>query len=165
MNARANSNWGVRTRIATAVDVSAMTSVVNAAFAVESFIEGTRTDSTGMNQMMQNGEFLVAENESARVVACVYTEIHGERGYFGMLAVDPSAQGTGMGRLMVESAENHCRQRGCQWMDITVLSVRPELLPFYRQLGYVEARTEEFRSSRPLKEGIECHSIILSKVL
>jgi hypothetical protein len=41
MNANVNSNWDLRTRIATAADVSAMTSVVNAAFAIESYMEGT----------------------------------------------------------------------------------------------------------------------------
>jgi len=82
-----------------------------------------------------------------------------------MLAVDPSRQGTGLGRLMVEAAENHCRQRGCTWMDISVLSLRPELLPFYRKLGYVETSTEEFHPSSPLKSGFECHSIVMSKRL
>jgi ribosomal protein S18 acetylase RimI-like enzyme len=142
-----------------------MIAVVNAAFAVEHFIEGTRTDAERMRGMMQKGEFLVAEDGIGRIVASVYTELRRERGYFGMLAVDPPRQGMGLGRVMVEAAEKHCRLRGCRWMDISVLTLRQELLPFYRKLGFVETRTEEFRPSRPLKPGFECRSIVMSKAL
>jgi hypothetical protein len=50
-------------------------------------------------------------------------------------------------------------------MDITVLSLRTELPPFYRKLGYVETGAEEFRTSRPLKDGVQCHCIVMSKAL
>lgn len=145
--------------------MAAMIAIVNAAFAVETFLDGTRTDEERMAEMMRKGEFLLAEREPGRLVACVYTELRAERGYFGMLAVDPSAQGAGLGRRMVEAAEDYCRHRGCKFMDITVLSLRPELPPFYRKLGYVETGIEEFRPSRPLREGIECHCIVMSKAI
>ncbi len=165
MAASANPEPAVRVRIATPEDMGAMIPVVNAAFAVEHFIEGTRTDAERMGELMRKGEFLVAEYEAARVFASVYTELRGERSYFGMLAVDPGRQGSGLGRVMVEAAENHCRARGSQWMDISVLSLREELLPFYCKLGYAETRREEFRPSRPLKRGFECHCIVMSKRL
>jgi GNAT superfamily N-acetyltransferase len=142
-----------------------MVDVVNAAFAVENFIDGTRTDGQRMAEMMQKGEFLVAEEDSGKISGCVYVELRGERGYFGMLAVDPSEQGTGLGRLLIEAAESHCRQKGCRWMDISVLTLRPELLPFYEKLGYAETRREAFRPSRPLKKGFECQSIVMTKKL
>jgi GNAT superfamily N-acetyltransferase len=87
------------------------------------------------------------------------------RGYFGMLAVCPAQQGTGLGRRMVEAAEQRCRKHGCHAMDINVLSLRPELRAFYRRLGYVETGSEEFRPSRPLQPGVECHCIVMSKKL
>jgi len=62
---------------------------------------------------MRKGDFLVAENPAGQVVATVYVEVRGERGYFGMLAIDPRQQGTGLGQRMVEAAENHCRQHRC----------------------------------------------------
>jgi len=82
-----------------------------------------------------------------------------------MLAVEPSWQGRGLGRRMIAAAEEHCRTRGCKHMDLAVLSLRPELLPFYRRMGYAETGTEEFRPSVPLKSGVECHCIIMSKKL
>jgi GNAT superfamily N-acetyltransferase len=143
----------------------AMIEIANAAFAIETFLDGTRTDEARMSEMMETGEFLVGQDESGRIVACVYTESRGQRGYFGMLAVAPSQQGKGLARQMIEAAERYCHQRGCRWMDISVLSLRMELLPFYRHLGYAGSGTEEFHPSRPLKEGFECHSIVMSKAL
>ncbi len=142
-----------------------MVSVVNAAFVVEDFIEGERTDSASMAAMMRKGEFLVAEDDSGRIVACVYAEVRSERGYLGMLAIDPPSQRTGLGRMMVEAVEAHCRGRGCRWIDLRVLSPRRELLPFYEKLGYARVRTEEFHPPRPLRREIECYGIILSKAL
>jgi len=154
-----------RIRLAVPSDAANMIRVVNAAFAIETFLEGTRTDEAGMSEMLRTGELLVAEDPSGSVVACVYTECRGERGYFGMLAVDPSQQGKGLGKLMVEAAENHCRRRGCRFMEIAVLSLRTELPPFYRKLGYTETRTEEFLPPLPLKGGMACHKILMSKEL
>ena len=48
---------------------------------------------------------------------------------------------------------------------ITVLSLRPELPPIYRKLGYAETGTEEFHRSQPLKSGVVCHAIVMSKAL
>jgi GNAT superfamily N-acetyltransferase len=155
----------LRIRVATAEDMPAMVDIVNAAFAIETFLDGERINKKQMGEMMQNGQFLVGQDESDRIVACVYIESHGERGYFGMLAIEPSQQGNGLGRQMVEAVEKHCHERGCLWMDMNILSLRPELLPFYRHLGYAESGTEEFRASRRLKHGFECHRIIMSKAL
>jgi ribosomal protein S18 acetylase RimI-like enzyme len=152
-------------RMADVSDRPAMIRVVNAAFAVEQFLEGTRTDDERMAEMMQKGTFLVAGDAAGKIVASVYTEMRGDRAYFGMLAVDPARQGSGLGRQMIEASENFCRSQGAQYMDITVLSLRPELPPLYRSLGYAESGTEEFKPSRPLKAGVECHAIIMSKKL
>lgn len=81
-----------------------------------------------------------------------------------MLGVDPTWQGKGLGGILTEAAEDFCRARGCMDMDISVLSPRRELPPFYRKLGYVETRTEEFHPV-PLKAGFECYSIVMSKKL
>jgi len=155
----------VRIRVATPADTAALIAIVNAAFAIETFLGGSRTDEAQMPEMMRKGKFLVAEDDADHAVASVYTERRGERGYFGMLAVDVARQGTGLGRIMTAAAEDHCRKQGCKLMDITVLSLRPELPPFYRKLGYTETGTEEFHPSRALKDGVKCHCIVMSKAL
>jgi len=165
MSAGEHRKLSLRVRAATAGDVGAIIAIVNEAFAVETFIEGTRTDEKRMTEMTTKGEFLVGETESGRIVASVYVELRGERGYFGMLAVGPAWQGKGLGRVMVEAAENYCRVQGCKQMDISVLSLRPELPAFYRKLGYAETGREELHPSVPLKAGFVCHAIIMSNKL
>ncbi|HKS68141.1 MAG TPA: GNAT family N-acetyltransferase [Candidatus Acidoferrales bacterium] len=165
MASHANPRPTVRIRVATPADIEALIGVVNPAFVVEDFIEGTRTDAAHMAETMKAGEFLLAEDHSGRAVACVYVEVQGERAYMGMLAVEPPRQGTGLGRMMVAAAEDHCRGRGCRWMDLRVLSPRAALLPFYERLGYAQVRTEEFHPPRPLRGTIECYGIIMSKKL
>ena len=158
-------------RIGTAADRPRIISVVNAAFAVEAFIDGPRTDDAQMSGLMQTGAFLILEDDTEfeedarRVLASIYVELRGERGYFGMLAVDPARQGLGLGRVMVEAAESHCRDRGCRHMDIAVLSPRAELVPFYSKLGYFETAREPFAAAHLVKPGVECHSIVMSKAL
>jgi ribosomal protein S18 acetylase RimI-like enzyme len=159
--ARSNSSFTVRP--ATAADMAHMIALVNAAFAVETFIDGTRTDEERLAEMMRSGHLLVADDGSGHIAVAVYIELRGARGYFGMLAVDPARQGGGYGRKMVDAAEDFCRSRGCEAMDITVLSLRPELPPFYRKLGYTETGTEAFHGS--IRSGQECHAIIMSKPL
>jgi GNAT superfamily N-acetyltransferase len=155
----------IHIRVAKSADVQRAVAVVNAAFAVETFLEGQRTDESQFTNMMRKGSFLVAEDDSGQMLAAVYIELRGDCGYFGMLAVNPSWQGSGLGRIMVEAAERYCFRHGCKRMEITVLSLRPELLPFYRKFGYREIGTEKFQPSRPLKDGAECHCVLMSKPL
>jgi len=140
--------------------------LVNDAFSIETYFEGPRTDQAEMTKRLSSGKFLIAkEADTDRTIALVYVETNGERGYFGMLAVDPSRQGTGLGRKIVDAAEDHCRRAGCTHVDINVLSLRTELPPFYRKLGYKETGTEELHPVHSLKPGLKCHVIVMSKSL
>lgn len=152
-------------RPATLSDIPMMLPMINEAFAIETFLEGTRTNAEQLIDMMQKGNFLLGFDSSGELVASVFVKVQGERGYFGMLAVAPAHQGKGLARVMVKAAEDHCRKRGCTAMDLTVLSLRPELRPLYSKFGYLESGTEEFKPSRPLKPGVECHCIVMSKRL
>jgi predicted N-acetyltransferase YhbS len=159
----------IRTRVAASADRPLLIPLINAAFALEDFFEGTRTGEERLEAMMRKGDLLAAEDDSGRLLGCVYTELRpnpsGTRGYLGMLAVDPARQGAGLGMRIMEAGEDHLRRQGCEAVDITVLSLRPELPPVYRRRGYVETGTEEFHTTRPLKSGVECHCIVMSKQL
>lgn len=159
------SSRPIRIRLATGADREHLIPLVNSAFAIETFLEGTRTDQERMAANLRKGEILLAEDRNGEPVGCIYTEVRAERGYLGMLAVAPARQGTGLASLLVQAAEEHLRCRGCVAVDISVLSLRPELLPLYRRFGFVETGREEFAFSRALKPGATCHCIVMSKPL
>lgn len=157
--------FGPRIRLATPADRPRLIALINAAFAIETFLEGTRTDDHRLAAMMQKGEILLAEDPAGQLLACIYAEINSNRGYLGQLAVDPAHQRSGLGKQLLAAAEEHFRTHGCEAIDITVLSLRPELLPIYRRIGFVETGTEEFHMARELKDGQQCHCIKMSKQL
>ena len=161
-----NSCFQSYIRVATDADRPRLIALVNSAFSIETFLEGTRTDDERIAALMQKGCILMAEDASGKLLACVYTEVRGPRGYLGQLAVDPAHQGNGLGRIMVEAAEERLRLEGCEAVDIIVLNLRPELPPLYRRFGYIETGVEEgFRPTRTLAPGLECHGIKMSKKL
>jgi ribosomal protein S18 acetylase RimI-like enzyme len=153
----------IRIRLAQSDDVEPLARLINAAFRVElPFIEGDRTNPHGVRTCMEKGEFLLAEN-SAGLAGCVYVELRGKRGYLGLLGVDPSRQGTGLGRKLMDAAENYFREKGCVAVDLRVISPRAPLPSFYRHLGYVETGTAPFAPEIPLKG--PGHYILMSKNL
>jgi mannitol-1-/sugar-/sorbitol-6-phosphatase len=152
-------------RVAAVADCGVLASLINSAFSVEKFLESERTDEEQLKAMMQKGQFLLGCDTRGELVASVYVEIRGARGYFGMLAVHPGHQKNGLGTKMVGAAEEYCRGKGCGAMDLVVLSLRPELPPLYRKLGYAESGVEEFHSARAFIGTAECHCIVMSKEL
>ena len=155
----------LRVRVASAADCGALAALINSAFAIEKFLEGERTDEKQLKAMMEKGQFLLGCDAGGQLVASVYVEVRGSRGYFGMLAVHPEHQKNGLGSKMVGAAEEYCRGKGCDAMDLCVLSLRPELPPLYRKLGYAESGVEEFHPPRAFIGTAECHCIVMSKEL
>lgn len=57
-------------------------------------------------------------------------------GRISPLVVAEGAQGHGIGRMLVEAAEQWCRKRGCKLMEVTSNDRRAEAHAFYRHMGY-----------------------------
>jgi GNAT superfamily N-acetyltransferase len=137
--------------------------VINAAYEVEKFfVSGDRTDVDTVRRLMTTGRFLVERDAAGALAGVVYVERRGDRGYFGMLAVDPAHQGQGFGRRLIAAAEADAHAGGCHAMDIRVVNLRTELPPFYRRLGYVETATEAVDDPRALQP---FHFVVMSKTL
>jgi GNAT superfamily N-acetyltransferase len=143
--------------------VESLARLINAAFRVEQpFIEGDRINPDGVRAYMEKGKFLLAE-DSAGLAGCVYVELRGDRGYLGLLGVDPPRQGTGLGRKLMDAAENYFREASCRAIDLRIVSARTPLPAFYRHLGYIETGTAPFPPGAPAK--VPCHFILMSKSL
>ncbi|HET9995488.1 MAG TPA: GNAT family N-acetyltransferase [Candidatus Acidoferrum sp.] len=153
----------VNIRLAQGADVQALARLINAAFRVEQpFIEGDRINPDGVRAYLEKGKFLLVE-DSGGLVGCVYVELRGDRGYLGLLAVDPPRQGTGLGRKLMDTAENYFRAAGCRAINLRIVSARAPLPAFYRHLGYAETGTAPFAPDVPVK--VPCHYILMSKSL
>jgi GNAT superfamily N-acetyltransferase len=143
--------------------VEALAALINIAFRVElPFIEGDRINPGGVRAYMGKGKFLIAE-DSAGLVGCVYAELRSDRGYLGLLGVEPRRQGTGLGRRLMDAAEEFFRDAHCVAVDLRIVSARTPLPGFYRHLGYVETGTAPLPPDAPVK--VPCHFILMSKLL
>jgi GNAT superfamily N-acetyltransferase len=126
-------------------DVPAIVALLNAAFAMEwDFINRDRTTAAEIAGYLETGTFFVVDGDADGLGACMYLEQRGDRLYLGMLAVNPAAQGRGLGRQMMAAAEQHAASLGCRAIDIRIVDRRTELPPFYRALGFVDNGTEPF---------------------
>jgi GNAT superfamily N-acetyltransferase len=150
-------------RVAEAADAPAIARLVNAAFRPERFfIDTDRTDPEKVAALLRKGKFLLLF-EGQTLAGCVYTELRGERGYFGLLAVDPQHQRSGLGARLISAAEQHCRSAGCRFMDLTFVNVRQELPAYYKRFGYVESGALPFPEDQVVK--IPVHLVQMSKPL
>jgi len=153
----------VEIRPAQPEDAPAIAALVNRAFQVEAFFTTKdRTSVAEIAAMFERGSFLLAEQDAA-LVGCVFVEPKGERGYFGLLSVDPLRQGSGIGGRLVDAAEEQCRRAGCRAIDIRVVNLRKELPPYYRGRGYQETGREPFPTGEPTK--LPCEFVVMSKSL
>ena len=145
-------------------DVKALTRLINAAFRVEQVaFDGDRVNAEGVQKYITTGTFLLAEDATG-VLGCVYIEARGERSYLGLLSVEPTRQGSGLGRNLMAVAEDLARCAGSRVMDLRVISPRAErLLPFYLRLGYRETGTRPFAAD--LASKVPAHYILMSKPL
>jgi GNAT superfamily N-acetyltransferase len=153
----------VRIRHARSTDVEAIAALINIAFRVElPFIGGDRINPGGVRAYMKKGKFLIAE-DSAGLGGCVYVELRSDRGYLGLLGVEPRRQGNGLGRRLMDAAEEFFRDAHCAAIDLRIVSARTPLPGFYRHLGYVETGTAPLPPDAPAK--VPCHFILMSKLL
>ena len=151
------------TRIAKHADAAKITAVINAAFRIAEkfFLDEDRITQTEVEELLGKGAFLLAETDD-QLDGCVYVELRGERSYLGLLSVDPDRQQGGLGSLLMNAAENYCRERGSGFMDILIVNLREDLPPFYRKRGYVENGTTPFHDA---ETKIPCHFINMAKPL
>jgi GNAT superfamily N-acetyltransferase len=144
-------------------DAEALVLLINRAFEVErEFFTTKRIDLVETLGYFKKGMFLLAEFDGA-IAGCNYIEPRGDSGYFGLLSIDPAYQGRGLGKALVERAEDHCRRAGCSRIWIRVLNHRIELPPFYEKLGYTTAGTEEVEQVPSAR--LPYHFVIMEKPL
>jgi GNAT superfamily N-acetyltransferase len=66
-------------------------------------------------------------------------------GRITILVVTKAAQGTNVGRQLVEAAEDWCRKKGCKLVEVTSNDRRAEAHAFYRHMGYERSSIRFFK--------------------
>lgn len=158
-----DAQLAISVRRATAADVPALTALVNRAYAIEKdFLDGERTTPSEIAELVESGSFLVLERAEGGAAAAVYVEIGADGGYFGMLAVDPELQKTGLGTRLVRIAEAYCQAMGATAVRIRIINLREELSRWYTSLGYRPTGTQPY-THRAVKR--PCHFIEMRRSL
>ena len=143
-------------RTASAGDVQAIVALVQSAYRGEAsragwtteadLLDGQRTDADEVAALIgaPASRILLCEQGGA-LLATAHLEQHGATCHFGMFAVRPDRQGSGLGQAMLVEAERIARDEwGCREMQMTVITLRTELIAWYERRGY--RRTGVFRS-------------------
>jgi ribosomal protein S18 acetylase RimI-like enzyme len=87
---------------------------------------------------------MLAARDGDTLIGCVaVTRKDASLAYLGMLCVVPDLQSAGLGRWLLDAAEDHARALGIAAMEMTVIDSRDSLIAWYERRGY--ARTGETR--------------------
>lgn len=148
-------------RIATEADIPQLVSLVNSAYRGDSskvgwtteadILGGIRTDElTLLEEMRQPGvTILKGTNEEGMIQACVFLQQNHKSIYLGMLTVSPVLQNKGIGKLLLQEAEQFAKENGCDTIHMTVISLRKELIAWYERHGY-----RDTGERKPFVEGV-----------
>lgn len=82
-----------------------------------------------------DGLFWLAERE-ATLIGSVMAGYDGHRGWLYSLGVHPAERGRGLGRRLLQHAEQALAQRGCPKINLQVLTQNEGALAFWRSVGY-----------------------------
>ena len=150
-------------RIATAGDVLELVSLINksyrpngaeAGWTHESeLIEGERVNSQQLTELLEReGSTVLLGLSKAEIVACVNVNEEGGATYIAMLTVKSSYQNVGLGKEMLQLAEEYAEnQYESSAFNLFVISERKELFDFYLRRGY---KSTDITSDYPANAGV-----------
>ncbi|MFH7002647.1 GNAT family N-acetyltransferase [Flavobacterium bizetiae] len=140
-------------------DIPSLTTLINSAYRGETskkgwtteahLLAGKRTTEEELEQIIldpKNTFLKFTEND--KIIGSVLLVEKENQLYVGMLTVSPELQNSGIGKKMLAEAEIHAKTVGFSTLSMTVVSVRSELIAWYKRHGYVETgEREPFPSS------------------
>ncbi|MCO5936274.1 GNAT family N-acetyltransferase [Mucilaginibacter sp. RB4R14] len=135
---------------ATLIDVPELVVLINSAYRGETskkgwtteanLIDGQRIDADGLIEQMDDPKAIILKNtnEDNQITGCVYLQKRSDNLYLGMLTVSPTLQAGGLGRKLLETAEDYARSINYHIITMTVITTRTELLEWYERRGYAK---------------------------
>ncbi|MDX8386717.1 MAG: GNAT family N-acetyltransferase [Gallionella sp.] len=145
------ANTPLSYRIASLTDVKAIATLVNSAYRGESsragwtteadLLDGQRTDVTEICRLidMRDSLFLLCLSDDVIIGSVHLQKLDEATANLGMLVILPVLQGRGLGKRFIREAEELALAR---WeatrIQISVITLRKELIAFYERLGYCQ---------------------------
>lgn len=164
---------------ATVEDISALNNLVNSAYRGESskkgwtteadLLGGIRTSEKGLLETIQTPKTSILKfSEEGEILGCVMLSVKENALYLGMLTVSPELQGSGIGKKLLKFAEIFAQENGIKKIEMTVISIRLELIAWYERHGYLKTgETKPFPMNNPdfgeAKQHLEF--IVMEKVI
>ena len=149
-------------RKANLADVPALVALINKAYRGESsargwtteshLLGGTRTDvqSLATDMSLPGAQVITCSNALGQFIGCTYTKPDTDALYLGMLTVDPDLQANGIGKMLLAEAEKEAALLGLPKMRITVITLRTELITWYKRRGYAATgQVDAFTYAQP----------------
>ena len=139
---------------ATIEDVSSLNKLINSAYRGESskkgwtteanLLEGSRTTEKELTEIIQDKKNTILKfTKNNEIIGCVLLIEKEHHLYLGMLTVLPELQNSGVGKKLMRQAEIHATALGLSKIAMTVISVREELISWYKRNGYVDTGARE----------------------
>nr|WP_315239256.1 GNAT family N-acetyltransferase [uncultured Flavobacterium sp.] len=135
-------------------DIPALVTLINSAYRGETskkgwtteahLLEGKRTDEPEMTEIFLDPKNTILKfTENNTIIGSVLLVEKGHQLYLGMLTVSPELQNSGIGKKLLAEAENYAQSLGLSSIIMTVISVREELIAWYKRHGYVDTGARE----------------------
>jgi ribosomal protein S18 acetylase RimI-like enzyme len=139
---------------ATLQDIPALNILINSAYRGETskkgwtteanLLEGKRTNEEELTETILNPKNTILKyTENDKIIGSVLLVEKENQLYLGMLTVSPELQNSGIGKQLLAEAENHAKALGLSSIIMTVISVREELIAWYKRHGYVDTGERE----------------------
>lgn len=135
-------------------DISSLNKLINSAYRGESskkgwtteaeLLEGSRTTEVELAEIIANtNNTLLKFTEKNQIVGCVLLIEKEQQLYLGMLTVSPEIQNSGIGKKLLHQAEIHAKALDLPKIVMTVISLREELIAWYKRHGYLDTGARE----------------------
>lgn len=99
----------------------------------------TRADESMLRKTLQQpGSVFLKFTNHDQIDACVNLQKHADKIYLGMFSVAPHLQGAGIGKQLLKASEEYADHLSCQAIYMSVISLRTELIDWYKRHGYAD---------------------------
>jgi ribosomal protein S18 acetylase RimI-like enzyme len=137
-----------------AEDIVSLNTLINSAYRGEfskkgwtteaHLLEGSRTTEVELLDIIQDASHTILKySDNGKIIGCVLLKVKANELYIGMLTVSPDLQNSGIGKKLLRQAEVFAVEMQLPKIVMTVITVREELIAWYKRNGYVDTGARE----------------------